>query len=192
MPTAGARRKWQTFRHSQCQSQNITPDFSKNAGIDNATIAIYGCDNFVIDNIDMTNSAGMLIGYGVVKGKYLSIPQNFKLNAIRLDNRRVAYKLRGIQISSGNTPSFVAITNVRMTRATLELHNQPQHLFLRNINVMQTSAIGPALKMHFDLRKDVRGQFMARRDTLLSSLMFMPSMKTGRVPWISTGLITKP
>ncbi len=50
-----------------------------------------------------------------------------------------------------------------MTRATLELHNQPQHLFLRNINVMQTSAIGPALKMHFDLRKDVRGQFMARR-----------------------------
>lgn len=79
-----------------------------------------------------------------------------------------------------------------MTRATLELHNQPQHLFLRNINVMQTSAIGPALKMHFDLRKDVRGQFMARQDTLLSSLMFMPSMKTGRVPWISTGLITKP
>ncbi|VEB57534.1 Colanic acid biosynthesis protein wcaM [Salmonella enterica subsp. enterica] len=96
------------------------PDFSKNAGIDNATIAIYGCDNFVIDNIDMTNSAGMLIGYGVVKGKYLSIPQNFKLNAIRLDNRQVAYKLRGIQISSGNAPSFVAITNVRMTRATLE------------------------------------------------------------------------
>ncbi|HEA2147567.1 TPA: colanic acid biosynthesis protein WcaM, partial [Salmonella enterica] len=116
----------------------------------------------------MTNSAGMLIGYGVVKGKYLSIPQNFKLNAIRLDNRQVAYKLRGIQISSGNSPSFVAITNVRMTRATLELHNQPQHLFLRNINVMQTSAIGPALKIHFDLRKDVRGQFMARQNTLLS------------------------
>ncbi len=86
------------------KAKNITPGFSKNAGIDNATIAIYGCDNFVIDNIDMTNSAGMLIGYGVVKGKYLSIPQNFKLNAIRLDNRRVAYKLRGIQISSGNTP----------------------------------------------------------------------------------------
>ncbi|EJS0330556.1 colanic acid biosynthesis protein WcaM [Salmonella enterica] len=150
------------------KAKNITPDFSKNAGIDNATIAIYGCDNFVIDNIDMTNSAGMLIGYGVVKGKYLSIPQNFKLNAIRLDNRQVAYKLRGIQISSGNAPSFVAITNVRMTCATLELHNQPQHLFLRNINVMQTSAIGPALKMHFDLRKDVRGQFMARQDTLLS------------------------
>lgn len=86
------------------KAKNITPDFSKNAGIDNATIAIYGCDNFVIDNIDMTNSAGMLIGYGVAKGKYLSIPQNFKLNAIRLDNRQVAYKLRGIQISSGNTP----------------------------------------------------------------------------------------
>ncbi len=79
-----------------------------------------------------------------------------------------------------------------MTRATLELHNQPQHLFLRNINVMQTSAIGPALKMHFDLRKDVRGQFMARRTRCFPSLMFMPSMKTGRVPWISTGLITKP
>ena len=96
------------------KASNITPDFSKKAGIDNATVAIYGCDNFVIDNVDMVNSAGMLIGYGVIKGDYLSIPQNFKLNDIRLDNRQLAYKLRGIQISSGNTTSFVAITNVNM------------------------------------------------------------------------------
>ncbi|ENM2866634.1 colanic acid biosynthesis protein WcaM [Citrobacter koseri] len=150
------------------KARNITPDFSKKAGIDNATVAIYGCDNFVIDNIDMVNCAGMLIGYGVVKGKYLSIPQNFKLNDIHLDNTRLAYKLRGIQISSGNATSFVAITNLDMKRATLELHNQPQHLFLRNIKVMQESATGPALKMHFDLRKDIRGKFMAKQDTLLS------------------------
>ena len=149
-------------------TRNITPDFSKKAGIDNATVAIYGCDNFVIDNIDMENSAGMLIGYGVIKGRYLSIPQNFKLNNIHLDNTKLEYKLRGIQISSGNATSFVAITNVEMKRATLELHNQPQHLFLRNIRVMQQSVTGPALKMHFDLRKDVRGKFMAKQDTLLS------------------------
>lgn len=55
-----------------------------------------------------------------------------------------------------------------MKRATLELHNKPQHLFLRNIKVMQQSTIGPALKMHFDLRKDVRGKFMAKQETLLS------------------------
>lgn len=150
------------------KARNITPDFSKKAGIDNATIAIYGCDNFVIDNIHMVNSAGMLIGYGVVKGRYLSIPQNFKLNDIHLDNTHLAWKLRGIQISSGNTTSFVALTNIEMKRATLELHNKPQHLFLRNINVMQVSATGSALKMHFDLRKDVRGKFMAKQDTLLS------------------------
>lgn len=150
------------------KARNITPDFSKKAGIDNATIAIYGCDNFVIDNIEMVNSAGMLIGYGVVKGRYLSIPQNFKLNDIHLDNTHLAWKLRGIQISSGNTTSFVALTNIEMKRATLELHNKPQHLFLRNINVMQESTTGPALKMHFDLRKDVRGKFMAKQDTLLS------------------------
>ncbi|WP_458023568.1 colanic acid biosynthesis protein WcaM, partial [Kosakonia sp. BK9b] len=46
------------------KAENITPDFSKTAGIDNATVAIYGCDNFVIDNVSMVNSAGMLIGYG--------------------------------------------------------------------------------------------------------------------------------
>lgn len=150
------------------KAKNITPEFSKKAGIDNATVAIYGCDNFVIDNIDMVNSAGMLIGYGVIKGNYLSIPQNFKLNAIRMDNRQLPYKVRGIQISSGNATSFVAITNVEMQRATLELHNKPQHLFLRNINVMQEAKTGPALKMHFDLRKDVRGKFMAKKETLLS------------------------
>jgi colanic acid biosynthesis protein WcaM len=72
------------------KAKNITPDFSKKAGIDNATVAIYGCDNFIIDNVDMVNSAGMLIGYGVIKGDYLSIPQNFKLNDIRLDNRQLA------------------------------------------------------------------------------------------------------
>ncbi|POT59594.1 colanic acid biosynthesis protein WcaM [Citrobacter amalonaticus] len=150
------------------KARNITPDFSKKAGIDNATVAIYGCDNFVIENIDMVNSAGMLIGYGVVKGKYLSIPQNFKLNDIHLDNTHLVYKLRGIQISSGNATSFVALTNIEMKRATLELHNKPQHLFLRNIKVMQDSTVGPALTMHFDLRKDVRGKFMAKQGTLLS------------------------
>ncbi|EHQ8971473.1 colanic acid biosynthesis protein WcaM, partial [Escherichia coli] len=150
------------------KAENITPDFSKKAGIDNATVAIYGCDNFVIDNVSMVNSAGMLIGYGVIKGDYLSIPQNFKLNDIHLENAQNQYKLRGIQISSGNATSFVAITNLNLQRATLEFHNKPQHLFLRNINVMQEASVGPALKLNFDLRKDVRGRFMARQDTLLS------------------------
>jgi len=150
------------------KARNINHTFSKNAGIDNATVAIYGCDNFVIDNVDMVNSAGFLIGYGVIKGNYLSIPQNFKLNDITLDNTDMRLKSRGIQISSGNATSFVAITNVVMKRATLELHNKPQHLFLRNIDVMQYSEAGPALKLNFDLRKDVRGRFMAKEDTLLS------------------------
>lgn len=147
---------------------DITPEYSKKAGIDNATVAIYGCDNFVIDNVKMHNSAGMLIGYGVIKGNYLSIPQNFKLNDIQLDNSDSTLKLRGIQISSGNATSFVAITRVRLSHASLELHNKPQHLFLRDINIMQRADRGPALKMHFDLRKDVRGRFMAKQDTLLS------------------------
>lgn len=150
------------------KARNITPDFSKKAGIDNATVAIYGCDNFVIDNVEMIDSAGMLIGYGVIKGDYLSIPQNFRLNNIHLDNQKLARKLRGIQISSGNKTSFVALTNLEMKRASLEFHNKPQHLFMRNINVMQDAERGPALKLNFDLRKDVRGKFMARDETLLS------------------------
>ena len=150
------------------KARNINHTFSKKAGIDNATVAIYGCDNFVLDNIDMKESAGFLIGYGVIKGKYLSIPQNFKLNNIVLDNTNMQFKSRGIQISSGNATSFVAITNVTMKRATLELHNKPQHLFLRNIDVMQYANAGPALKLNFDLRKDVRGRFMAKDETLLS------------------------
>lgn len=150
------------------KARNITPEYSKKAGIDNATVAIYGCDNFVIDGVNMVNSAGMLIGYGVIKGKYLSIPQNFRVNNVRMDNRQLTLKLRGIQISSGNAPSFVALTNLNLQQASLELHNKPQHLFLRNINVMQDATRGPALTLHFDLRKDVRGKFMARQDTLLS------------------------
>ena len=150
------------------KASNITPEFSKQAGIDNATVAIYGCDNFVIDGVDMVNSAGMLIGYGVIKGNYLSIPQNFRLNNVQMDNSALPYTVRGIQISSGNNPSFVSLTNLSMKHASLEIHNKPQHIFLRNINVMQLSSRGPALKLNFDLRKDVRGKFMAKQDTLLS------------------------
>lgn len=150
------------------KARNITPDYSKKAGIDNATVAIYGCDNFVIDNVDMVNSAGMLIGYGAIKGKYLSIPQNFRLNNVRMDNSKLSRKLRGIQISSGNARSFVSITNLELSHTSLEIHNKPQHIFMRNINVMQRAEHGPALQLHFDLRKDVRGKFMAQQDTLLS------------------------
>ena len=77
----------------------------------------------------MSNSAGILIGYGVVKCKYLSIPQNFRLNNITLNNSQLGYSLRGIQISSGNAISFVALTNMELSHASPELHNQPQHLF---------------------------------------------------------------
>ena len=116
----------------------------------------------------MVNSAGMLIGYGVIKGKYLSIPQNFRVNNVRMDNRQLTLKLRGIQISSGNAPSFVALTNLDLNHASLEIHNKPQHIFMRNIKVIQPSSRGPALQLHFDLRKDVRGKFMAKQETLLS------------------------
>lgn len=150
------------------QASNITPEFSKKAGIDNATVAIYGCDNFVIDGVDMVNSAGMLIGYGVIKGNYLSIPQNFRLNNIQINNEKAGANLRGIQISSGNAQSFVSITNMNLNYASLALHNKPQHIFMRNINVMQVASREPALSLNFDLRKDVRGKFMAKQDTLLS------------------------
>lgn len=162
-------------------AQNITPDYSKKAGIDNATVAIYGCDNFSIENIKMVNSAGLLIGYGVVKGKYLSIPQNFRLDNVFLDNQRSEKKLRGIQISSGNATSFVSVTNLNLKAASLEIHNKPQHLFLRNINVMQVASDGPALRLHFDLRKDVRGRFMARDETLLSLRNINAVNKKGQV-----------
>lgn len=161
-------------------AKDITPDYSKKAGIDNATVAIYGCENFVIANVNMVNSAGMLIGYGVIKGNYLSIPQNFTLSDIHLDNAATPARLRGIQISSGNTPSFVSLINLELKRASLELHNKPQHLFMRNIRVMQDASRGPALSMNFDLRKDVRGKFMAREDTLLSMVNISAVNESGQ------------
>lgn len=61
----------------------------------------------------------------------------------------------------------MALTNIEMKRALLELHNKPQHFFMRNINVMQEFLVGPALSMNFDMRKDVCGVFMAKKETLL-------------------------
>jgi colanic acid biosynthesis protein WcaM len=150
------------------KATNILPEFSKQAGLDNATVAIYGCNNFVIDDVQMVNSAGMLIGYGVIRGAYLSIPQNFRLNNVQLDNSTLPYKVRGIQISAGNAPSFVSVTNLNLKHASLEILNKPQHLFMRNIHVMQEASRGPALKLNFDMRRDVRGRFMAKDDTLLA------------------------
>ena len=91
----------------------------------------------------MVNSAGMLIGYGVIKGDYLSIPQNFKLNDIRLENAQSQYKLRGIQISSGNATSFVAITNLNLQRATLEFHKDYIYSNYTTIGVTYFAATRP-------------------------------------------------
>lgn len=38
---------------------------------------------------------------------------------------------------------------------------------MRNINVMQEFLVGLALSMNFDMRKDVCGVFMAKKETLL-------------------------
>ncbi|MGS6553224.1 hypothetical protein ACUWFG_12875, partial [Escherichia coli] len=42
------------------KARNITPDFSKKAGIDNATVAIYGCDNFVVRGVFMAKRETLL------------------------------------------------------------------------------------------------------------------------------------
>jgi colanic acid biosynthesis protein WcaM len=158
------------FTIRNIKAENITPAFSRKAGLDNATVALYACDNFTVDNVDMVNSAGVLIGYGTKRGKYVAIPQNFSINDITMDNskRDLPWKLRGMDISCGNPVSFVSLTNINLKHASLRVHNKPQHLFMRNISIVQPKEDGPALELNFDLRKDVRGQFMAKKDTLLS------------------------
>ncbi|MTD42697.1 colanic acid biosynthesis protein WcaM [Erwinia sp. CPCC 100877] len=158
------------FTIRNIKAENITPAFSRKAGLDNATVALYACDNFTIEHVDMINSAGMLIGYGTKRGKYVAIPQNFRIHDITMDNSRhdLPWKLRGLDISCGNPVSFVSLTNINLKHASLRVHNKPQHLFMRNISIVQPKKDGPALELNFDLRKDVRGHFMAKKDTLLS------------------------
>ncbi|MCZ9276094.1 hypothetical protein OM298_10385 [Escherichia albertii] len=65
-------------------------------GVDNTIAYICNGDNFVVDNINVIKSVGMLIGYGAIKGKYLSILQNFGPDNIHLDNANRVWKLRRI------------------------------------------------------------------------------------------------
>ncbi|EJZ2267763.1 hypothetical protein ODQ07_004486 [Escherichia albertii] len=65
-------------------------------GGDNTIACICNGGNFVVDNIDVMKSVEMLIGYGAIKGKYLSILQNFGPDNIHLDNINRVWKLRRI------------------------------------------------------------------------------------------------
>ncbi|EFB5190151.1 hypothetical protein OM304_06550 [Escherichia albertii] len=65
-------------------------------GVDNTIACICNGDNFVVDNINVMKSVEMLIGYGAIKGKYLSIPQNFGPDNIHLDNANRVWELRRI------------------------------------------------------------------------------------------------
>ncbi|MEK0009858.1 hypothetical protein ACEF77_13875 [Escherichia albertii] len=65
-------------------------------GIDNTIACICNGDNFVVDNIGVMKSVEMLIGYGAIKGKYLSILQNFGSGNIHLDNANRVWELRRI------------------------------------------------------------------------------------------------
>ncbi|EFB1501631.1 hypothetical protein FJ881_17140 [Escherichia albertii] len=65
-------------------------------GIDNTIACICNGDSFAVDNIDVMKSVAMLIGYGAIKSKYLSILQNFGPDNIHLDNINRVWKLRRI------------------------------------------------------------------------------------------------
>ncbi|EEW0113123.1 hypothetical protein EF246_08630 [Escherichia albertii] len=65
-------------------------------GIDNTKACICNGDNFVVDNVSVIKSAEMLIGDGAIKGKYLSILQNFGSGNIHLDNANRVWELRRI------------------------------------------------------------------------------------------------
>lgn len=65
-------------------------------GGDNTIACICSGDNFMVDNVNVMKSVEMLIGYGAIKGKYLSILQNFGPDNIHLDNANRVWKLRRI------------------------------------------------------------------------------------------------
>lgn len=50
----------------------------------------------MVDNVNVMKSVEILIGYEAVKGKYLSILQNFGPDNIHLDNANRVWKLRRI------------------------------------------------------------------------------------------------
>jgi hypothetical protein len=135
-PTHRRYGPWLHFIFRIIYAQNITPKFSKNAGIDNVTAANYGCDTFVLDNINVINNAGLLTGYGTVKDRYLSIAQNFRINQLLLNNKALPCNVRGAQIAAGTPALFISLTNMMLRYASLELHNKPQRLFMRNLLVM--------------------------------------------------------
>nr|BBM62704.1 predicted protein [Escherichia albertii] len=65
-------------------------------GGDNTIACVYIGDNSVVDNVNVMKSVEMLIGYGAIKGKYLSILQNFGPDNIHLGNDNRVWELRRI------------------------------------------------------------------------------------------------
>lgn len=141
-------------------AKNINKNYSVNSGLDCATIAIYGSDNFVINNINIENGYGIFIGFGIIHGQYVAAPQNFKIDGVVQKNSN--YIERGMKIELGNDNSYVTIKNVDIEGANIDILNRPKFLKLENIKVKSLEQQSSLSNFNLDRKSDSRYRFSVK------------------------------
>jgi colanic acid biosynthesis protein WcaM len=163
-------------------SENITDEFSKNSGLESATIAIYGSQNFKIEKIKILNSNGIIVGFGVNYGKYISAPQNFTISDVKSLNKK--QMKNGIKMALGNRDSSVTISNIDIIGASLSILNKPESLTLENIKIKALDNNKSILI--FDNKNDPRSSFSVRNPNKINILNVEGSSPDGLKEIISS------
>ncbi|WP_050496744.1 hypothetical protein [Raoultella planticola] len=147
-------------------AENILSEYSDNSGLEPSTIAIYGSEKFNIQNITMKNSNGIIIGFGVNYGKYISAPQNFTIKDVKINNTTQLNV--GIKLALGNKKSSVSIENINIIGASMNILNKPENLTLKNISIKSMDLKESAITLNLDKRQDSRYKFNVIDNNLIA------------------------
>lgn len=158
-------------------AKNISDNFSTNAGLESATIAVYGSQNFTIDKVNIENGNGIIIGFGVNHGKYISAPQNFVLSNVIISNEK--QMKNGLKASLGNKGSFATMRDIEIKGATLSILNKPESLTLRNIKV-KTLDNNEAISI-LENKNDPRNKFNVSKNNKMTIINVEESNLAGTI-----------
>ncbi|MBH8232311.1 hypothetical protein I8Q55_26710, partial [Klebsiella pneumoniae] len=158
-------------------AKNISDNFSTNAGLESATIAVYGSQNFTIDKVNIENGNGIIIGFGVNHGKYISAPQNFVLSNVTISNEK--QMKNGLKASLGNKGSFATMRDIDIKGATLSILNKPESLTLTNIKV-KTLDNNEAISI-LENKNDPRNKFNVSKNNKMTIINVEESNLAGKI-----------
>ncbi|GAA4779148.1 hypothetical protein GCM10023219_28830 [Stakelama sediminis] len=151
------------FTIENITGNDISDRYSKNSGLETASVACYGCSDFTVDGV--IADSGIILFAGAIRGQFINPSRNVTVQNIQLSRGNLSAML-------GGSNSYAHFSNVKLSAGSLELKGAAAQTSLTDIAVTSANGAPPFIDTPDFLSGNMRQFRPARSDIRRKNVRF--------------------